>query len=150
MGCADGNGQGVAACLLDKPHGIVGIGVDDLVAAFHIVFQGADGAQFCFHGDVQRVRQCAYLFCDPDVLLKTQMGSVDHDGGKTGAERPQDGAEITVVQMDAHGDTGFVCPVFAHFDKTVSHEIQFVRMDRQDDGCIELFTGIHDTVQYHP
>ena len=91
--------------------------------------------------------QLADLLGDGNIFFKRQMGSVDHNRGEAGADGSGDGQEVTVVQMDAHRNMGFVRTVLAHLDKAVTHECQFLGVDSQNDRRIQLLTGVHDTIQ---
>ena len=150
MGCADGDGQRVAAAFLGKAQGVLRPGVD---AAGNILFRRAVGAHMADLG-LQRaargMRLFGHLADAAHVLLKGQHAAIVHHGG----EAQRDGLlhqlrGKAVVEVNGHRHAG------AAGDS--QHHVGIVRQGRagkqafswpDDDRRTQLLRGGDDAARH--
>ena len=93
---AVGDGQGVHPGLLDKFHGIQGVGVGG-GGGEDVVLLAAQHPQLALHADAPGVGVLHHLPGQLDVLLQGQGGAVDHDGGIAAVNGGHAGVEVLAV-----------------------------------------------------
>ncbi len=105
---ADGDGQGVAAGLLNKFLHLLRAGVGGILGGdLHVVLNAGEGAQLGLYDDAVVMGILHHLLGDFNVLREGLGAGVDHDGGKAAVDAALAGLEVrAVIQVQRDGDIG--------------------------------------------
>ncbi len=100
MGCADGDGEAVAAGAVDEVDHLLGVGVGVMVGAY-LVLDAGENAELTLYSHVILVGIVHNLLCQSHVLLVRQVAAVDHYGRETVVDAVFAELEgITVVEVE--------------------------------------------------